>query len=274
MRAWLRACVVGGLIFGSACAPRQHQHSTATVTLALVHATIIDVAAGTRLPDMTVLITGNRITDVGPSRSIRIPGGARQIDLRERFLIPGLWDMHVHALFDTIALSTMLPALLANGVTGIRDMGGNVAVMRRARAEQRAGRLVAPRLVASGAVLDGPQPVDPDISFAIRDSAGAVAAVDSLARAGADFIKVYTLLPPDGFYAAVAEARRLGLPVAGHIPFGVSDVAAAPLMRSVEHMRVETGGFCTPTTRAACDSAFAAFRAHHTWQTPTLAVRQ
>jgi hypothetical protein len=88
-------------------------------------------------------------------------------------------------------------------------------------------------------------------------------------RAGAD-----TLLAPDAFYAAAARARRAGLPVAGHVPDGVSDVAAASVMRSIEHMRVETGGFCTPDTRSACDSTFAALRAHHTWQTPTLAVRK
>jgi imidazolonepropionase-like amidohydrolase len=267
--ACVHVTVLGTIGCGARTLPEQDH-----AALALTHATVIDVASGTPRHNMTVLISGNRIRAVGPTGDVAVPLGARQLDLSGRVLIPGLWDMHVHALFDSMALSTMLPAFLANGVTGIRDMGGSVAVMRRARTAQQAGQLTAPRMVASGAVLDGPQPVDPDISFAIHDSAGAAAIVDSLARAGADFIKVYTLLPPEAFYAAAAAARRRGLPLAGHIPHGVSDVAAAPLMRSVEHMRVETGGFCTPTTRAVCDSAFAAFRAHHTWQTPTLSVRK
>jgi predicted amidohydrolase len=266
---------LGVLLYAvGACSGSAANTTPADSSFALVNATVVDVANGALQDSMTVVIRGNRIRALGPSTRIRVPSGARQLNLQGRFLIPGLWDMHVHALFDPIALRTMFPVLLANGVTGIRDMGGGIAVMSQARRELMVGTLTGPRIIASGVVLDGPQPVDPDISIAIRDSADVVRAVDSLARAGANFIKVYTLLSPAAFAAAGARARQLGLPIAGHIPHGVSEISAATVMRSVEHMRVETGGFCTPATRHECDPIFAAFRSNHTWQTPTLTARE
>ncbi len=90
-----------------------------------------------------------------------------------------------------------------------------------------------------------------------------------------DFIKVYTLLPAPAFRAVMAEASRRGLRVSGHVPADISPVEAAEAgMQSIEHMRAELGGYCTRATEAACAPAIAAFRAHGTWQVPTLAVRR
>src|SRR5262245_61195668 len=88
--------------------------------LVLTHITIIDVAGGAPKPDMTVVITVAHITDLGEAGKISVPQGGRVIDAGGKFLIPGLWDMHVHWYFrDTLTLFT------ANGVTGIRQMFGN-----------------------------------------------------------------------------------------------------------------------------------------------------
>ena len=241
------------------------------------HASVIDVAAGRILRDHAVLVRGDHIERIGPDAAVSadVAAPATRIDAEGRYLIPGLWDMHVHALWDPIVTTTVLPLMVTDGITGARDMGGTLEVLRRVRAEVAAGTLRAPRLVAAGPILDGPDPVDPSVSIGIGTPAAATAAVATLAAAGVDFIKVYTLLPAPAFRAVVAEAQRRGLRVSGHVPAEVTPVeAAAAGMASIEHMRAELGGFCTRATEAVCAPIIAAFRTHGTWQVPTLAVRR
>lgn len=241
------------------------------------HATVVDVASGRLLRDHAVLVRGDLIERVGPDADVSadVAGATTRIDAGGRYLIPGLWDMHVHALWDPIVTTTVLPLMVTDGITGVRDMGGTLEVLRRVRAEIDAGTLRAPRVVAAGPILDGPEPVDPSVSIAIDSPAAATAAVATLAAAGVDFIKVYTLLPAPAFRAVVADAQRRGLRVSGHVPADITPVeAAAAGMASIEHMRAELGGFCTRATEAACVPIIAAFRAHGTWQVPTLSVRR
>lgn len=235
------------------------------------HVTVVDVMSGTLLPDRTIAIRGDTIVSVHDASREGL-AGARVIDGSGLYAIPGLWDMHVHVLWADSMPEALLPGFVARGVTGVRDMGGTAEGLLAAPALERAG-IAMPRVVASGPVLDGPEPVDPSISFAVADSADAVAAVDSLHALGADFVKVYTLLPPDAFFAAAARARELGLPLAGHLPGDVSlaDAAAAG-MRSIEHLREEIEVFCHRAEPAACADEIATLRAHDVWQTPTLVV--
>jgi len=157
----------------------------------------------------------------------------------------------------------------------VRDMGGTLAVLDLVRAGVRAGAVRAPRIIAAGPILDGPKPVDPSVSLAISNAAEARAAVATLARAGVDFIKVYTLLPAPAFRAVIQEAASRGLRVGGHVPADITPVeAAAAGMWSIEHMRTELGGYCTRATAAACEPIIGAFRKYGTWQVPTLAVRR
>ena len=176
-----------------------------------------------------------------------------RIDAGGRHLIPGLWDMHVHALWDPIVTTTVLPLMLTQGVTGMRDMrrhaGGRCGRCGRDRARARCGRRASSRRVA---ILDGPEPVDPSVSLAIGRPPMRAAAV-ATAAARVDFIKVYTLLPAPAFRAVIQEAARQGLRVRGHVPGAVTPMeAAAAGMWSIEHMRTELGGYCTRATAAAC----------------------
>ncbi len=223
----------------------------------------------------TVVVRYGTIVQVGPSAEVEIPAGATVVDGRGEFLIPGLWDMHVHALWAADVPATFLPLFVAHGVTGVRDMGGTLDVLAQARDDVRMDRYPAPRLVASGMILDGPEPVHPEVSIAVADAADARRAVERLARADVDFLKVYTLLPAEAFEAVVAEAAVRSLPVAGHVPAAVGPVAAAEAgMRSVEHTMNELDGFCAREEPEACDPIVAAFREHGTWQVPVLAVER
>ena len=168
--------------------------------------TIVDVVAGRLAPHMTVTVLESRIVGVGPAGSMPAPRDARVIEGDGRFLIPGLWDMHSHSLWDAATMPTFLSLYVTQGVTGIRDMGGNLAVLSAFRDSLTRGSPAWPRVVASGAVLDGPKPAQPDISIAVADAASAEAAVDSLARAGVNFVKVYTLLLRDAYSLWISRA--------------------------------------------------------------------
>jgi imidazolonepropionase-like amidohydrolase len=244
----------------------------ADTALAITHVTVVDVAAGQPVADRTVVVRGGRILRVGAAPGMVIPAGATVVDGRGKFLIPGLWDMHVHALFDAEVARSFLPAFVSYGVTGVRDMGGKINVMRAARFAVQAGTLPGPRIIAAGAILDGPQPVDPTVSLAVGTPEDARAAVDSLAAYGADFIKVYTLLPRAAYFAVLREAARLHLPVAGHVPADVTTREAADSgQRSIEHLRDEVEPLCAAVD-AACDRLLDTLRAHGTWLVPTLVV--
>jgi imidazolonepropionase-like amidohydrolase len=269
--------LVSALAFG-ACTRREAQSAADAAPppepyVAITHVTVVDVVNGVLVPGQNVVVRGGRIVSVGDTLAVSVPPRAEVVDGRGRFLIPGLWDMHVHALFNAEVARTFLPAFVANGVTGVRDMGGKLDVLRAARWAVLAGTLVGPRIVAAGVILDGPLPVDSAVSLAVATPEAGTAAVDSLARAGADFIKVYTLLPRDAYFAVLREAARLHLPVAGHVPAGVTTLEAADSgQRSIEHLRDEVDPLCVAATAPACTRLLEVLRLHRTWLVPTLVV--
>jgi imidazolonepropionase-like amidohydrolase len=151
-RALIRALVAAAalaLFFAAARAGAVRQQPA----LAFTHVTIIDGASPTPRRDQTVVVRGNRIVSVAPSRSARPPADARVVEGRGKFLIPGLWDMHVHTA--TIAAREVLPLYVANGVTGVRDMAGDWPTITELRDEIARGALTGPRILASGPYLEG-----------------------------------------------------------------------------------------------------------------------
>jgi imidazolonepropionase-like amidohydrolase len=195
---------------------------------------VVDVAAGRTLPDQTVLITGSRITAVGPSSDVRAPRGARTIPGNGKYLIPGLWDLHVH-LWQVG--EPVLPVLVAYGITGVRDMGGDFQALAGWRRRIAADSLVGPDLVLSGPRLDGPPAKAAIDRLLLTTPAAATAAVDSLATLGVDFLKIYEGLPSDAFFAVAREARAKKLPFAGHVPRAVGALTASDSgQASIEHI--------------------------------------
>jgi imidazolonepropionase-like amidohydrolase len=236
--------------------------------LVFVHATVIDATGAPAQPDATVVITGNRITAVGKTTELPAPTNAHIIDATGKFLIPGLWDMHVHWY-----AKEYLPLFIANGVTGVRIMWG-MPEHHQWRKEIAQGSLLSPRLLIASAIIDGPNPTWPGSDTASNAVEGR-AAVLKAKQEDADFVKVYSGLPRDAYFAIVDEAKKQGLPVEGHVPASISAAeASAAGQKSIEHLN-QLLPPCTVDdvfNPAKADPLFAEFKANHTWQCPTLTV--
>jgi hypothetical protein len=227
---------------------------------------VIDVATGGTHTDNTVLVAGNRITYAGPAAGATIPSAATVIDGRGKFLIPGLWDMHVHGflhLFSDFAG----PLMIANGVTGARDMGYHIDTTLRWKTDIAAGREIGPRLVA-GARVDGPVTKVRFVAHVVTIEDG-VRAVDTLAKKKdgsrrADFIKTHSWIPRAAYFGLVSESKKLGVPFEGLVPYSVSVVEASDSgQRSIEHeddlMRACTSRDSLLRSRFADTSTIAAY---------------
>ncbi|MGA9246700.1 MAG: amidohydrolase family protein [Candidatus Acidiferrales bacterium] len=215
---------------------------TKSMTLAITHVTVIDTTGGPARPDMTVLINGNRVTEVGKSGKIRVPKHAQVVIASGKFLIPGLWDMHVHWYEKDY-----LPLFIANGVTGIRIMWG-MPMHHQWRKEIEAGQLPGPHMLIASPLVDGPKPVWPG-SIKVANASEARQAVIQAKRDGDDFIKVYSLLPRDAYFAIADESKKQGIPFEGHVPISVSaEEASNAGQKSIEHL---TGVLPACSNRAA-----------------------
>jgi imidazolonepropionase-like amidohydrolase len=247
-RGLLVAGAATGLAGAAAAAAGPAAAAPRRAGTALTHVTVIDPASGRVLEDVTVLVRGDEIAEVG--EHVRLDG-ATVVDLRGRFVIPGLADMHTHAQAEGID-----PGLyVANGVTTVREMSGSPLVHGwRPRIE--AGTLLGPRYTIGSRIVDGlPSIWNPEWLDVVQvgDAASARAAVrDEVAR-GADFVKVYSRLPREAYRALAAEAHRQGVPFAGHCPDAVALEEAADLgQASVEHL------FWTPFETSGKEAAIRA----------------
>lgn len=269
---WLKAGLVVLLVLLTACHRAATRQALAPDSYAIEHVTVIDVASGELHPDSTIVWNGTQISQIGPSAKVSVREAARVIDGTHRFVIPGLWDMHSHSLWSEDAMQRFLPLYVAHGVTGIRDMGGRLDLLAAYREQRAKDAAALPDVIAAGQVLDGADPVSPEISIAVPDRSAASAAVATLQRAGADFIKVYTLLEREPYFAVMQAAARLDLNVVGHVPASVTvEEAVLAGQASIEHLRDELEPLvCTPEVAGDCKRMAALFREHRTWQVPTL----
>jgi imidazolonepropionase-like amidohydrolase len=275
------------LCFGAAS---HAQKPAANNLLVLSNVTVVDVRTGALHPEQTVIVERNRIASVEPSKSAKYLRNAPIVDCRGLFLIPGLWDMHVHLVFGDWfpdARDISLPLFIANGVTGVRDMGSELDIVQAWRSEIAAGRLIGPRIYTSGPMLDGPKPRFPS-SVAIATPEDAHRAVADLKQRGADFIKLQSQIPREAVFAIAEEARKQQIPFEGHVPDSVRATEMSEAgMRSFEHLigifegsspneddflkggKTE-GKFLATYDAARAASLAAILTKNQTWQCPTL----
>jgi imidazolonepropionase-like amidohydrolase len=207
-------------------------------TLTITHVTIIDTVTGKTQPNTTVMVQGNRITAIAPSTSMVAKAG-QIVDGTGEFLIPGLWDMHTHIYFDSTAADgtdLVLPLFLANGITGVRDMGSKLDDVLEARDRIAAHILLGPRMVVSGPMLDGPKSTYKAV-IPIATPEDGRKAVDMLKNRGADFVKVQSGVPREAYFAIAEEAKKVGIPFEGHVPDAVrASEAVAAGQVTFEHL--------------------------------------
>jgi hypothetical protein len=217
--------------------------------IAFTHVTVIDATGAPAKPDRTVIVTGNHIAALGKAENVTVPANAQVINAKNKFMIPGLWDMHTHAFIrsrKSFPLYVMY-LFVANGVTGIRDMGspgfpddfGDYPYLQDVEWRQaiNEGAILGPHLSLSLSVVNGPHvPGYPRAWAPVADAAQAHEEVIYLKKLGADGIKEYDQLSRDAYYALADEAKKQGLPFAGHVPILISAAEASDAgQRSLEH---------------------------------------
>jgi tetratricopeptide (TPR) repeat protein len=228
MRKKLILGLLSSFLFSFSCARQNPVEAQAM--LIITHATIIDTAGGLNQTDMMVFITGGRITDIKPSAEVRPPKGVQVIDAAGKFLIPGLWDMHVH-WYD----SRYLPLFIANGITGVRQMWG-FPVHFQWREEIAKGLLLGPRQAIAGTPIDGPKPFYPG-TISVGNDNEARQAVRQVKESGADFIEVDRGLPREAYFAVADESRKLRISFAGGVPYSVRAAEASKAgQKSIEYL--------------------------------------
>jgi hypothetical protein len=282
--------------------------SSQPAAIAITHVTVIDATGAAAQPDSTVVVSGGRISAVGPANKIAIPSGATVVDGAGKFLIPGLADMHIHLTGAGEPIGSrefILPLLIANGITTVRDMGGKVEYLKELRAEIGSGKRVGPQIFFTGPYLDG-NPPSFQPSIVVQTAAEATATVQKLKGEGVDFIKVQSRLQPEAYYAIARESHRLGIRFLGHVPDSITAAAASDAgQSSIEHLtgvllgcstreeelrqrklellplketdaqvlarnRVWTKDLLDSYSQQKAADLFQKFCANHTWQVPTL----
>lgn len=217
--------------------------SAETPPLAIDHVTIVDVRTSELRADQRVMIQNGKITRITRGGEGDLPPGTKNIDGAGKFLIPGLWDMHVHLTF---AGETSLPVLVKNGVTSVRDMGGDFEVVQGMRKRIAAGEIIGPRIFTPGPMLESPRFVqaaakltNEDLTrtrIAVPDPASAAGVLDHLKAMGVDFVKIRNAANKPTYLAIVEETKRHGLTLVGHLPPVVSYAEASDAgQKSIEH---------------------------------------
>jgi len=225
-----------------ACAPKLENNSPITV---IENATLIDAQNGLR-KNMDVILQGDTIESVGQNLTDEIEASiVTLIDGTGKFLIPGLWDAHVHLTYTPgLDHETFFPLSIAHGVTSLRDTGGHLNLLAPAQAAAKADD-TSPDLYISGPLIDGTlrvydgqRPSNPDISIGAATPEDGIKIVDQLVDAGVDFIKAYEMLDSETFGAITERAKFHGLPVSAHSPLSMTAQEASNSgVGDMQHLR-------------------------------------
>ena len=245
---------------------------------AITHVTVVDIRSGATRPDLTVLIRDGRIASILDAGAA-VPKDARVIPGRGRYLIPGLTDAMVHLSWTT---ASALPLLVANGITSVVDLGGDLAEIDGWRTRIATGSLVGPRILRAGPMVNGQKFNRYQLLAGGPDDARGV--VRTLKQVGVDLIKIHRRLPREAYFAVLDEARRQGLMVVGHIPMTVHPEEASDsgqvvfthtetLFEGTFSTAIKDGNLAGAIRRfreGPADSLFARFARNRNAEIPTL----
>jgi len=197
--------------------------------VALIGATVFDGTSSQPQVDQVIIVRNDKIEAIGSRAEADVPRRMRTVDLKGKFIVPGLIDGHVHLQRWTLA------RFLAAGVTSVRDVHGPFDSIIALREQANLGAITSPRIFSAGAMIDA-APATYSDAFVVGGANEARKAVDRLAVTGVDYVKTYTRITPELMRAIVDEAQTFGLRVTGHL--GLIDAVTAGDMgvRSIEHM--------------------------------------
>jgi len=207
--------------------------------IAITHVNVIDATGSHVQPDMTVVIEGEKIAELAESSRIALARDALVIDGAGKFLIPGLVDSHVHVTGSgepNGSREFIVPLLVANGITTVRDMGGYLESLKPLREDIKRGKRVGPAIFFAGPYLDG-SPPSFEPSLVVTNATLAAEDVRTLVQQGVDFIKVQSILGRDAYFAIAAAAKREKITFVGHVPDRVVAAEASDAgQKSIEHL--------------------------------------
>ncbi len=206
---------------------------------------VVDVKEGSLLEaKKDIWIKGDKIVEIEDHNEQTENSNVKIIDGSGNYVIPGLWDMHAHPDDpemwrmdpDGASRDQLMPLFVLYGVTGIRDMAGSMEVIKKWRTKIKSKELIGPDIVACGPLIDGPNPMW-DGSVGIADLNRVKPMIDSLKNSGADFLKIYSLLPDSIYFELSKYAKQIDFPHVGHVPLTVSTAEASIAgMKSQEHL--------------------------------------
>ena len=229
-------------LFSYGCSNNKENSSEQSIIFENVN--IIDAVEGLRA-NQTVIIKGNKIAIIKNAKKIRNPSNSLIIDGAGKYLIPGLWDAHVHLSYNRDIEDVMFPLFIVNGITSIRDTGGHMDLLKRLVKKSKELNGISPRVFIAGPLIDGvPSVYDgssrgmPNLAIGAATVEDVIRIVDSLSEEGVNQIKAYEMLSPEVFEALLKRAKEKGLLVTGHVPLSMDVVEASNLgLRGMEHMR-------------------------------------
>ena len=232
MKAFLTALVCLAAVISADAKPK-----AGSETLIFTNVNVVNTRNGGIEQGVTVVISKDRITGVGRVGFVPERRNLQIINANGKYLIPGMWDMHVHSAFVSPAWDekAIYPLYIANGVTGVRDMGGDPDVLDRRRSRIENGELLAPHLFVAGPFLAGGK--SDQQTIAVNTPEEARRAVDAVKGRGEDFVKILSNVPRDSYFAIADQARRQKIPFVGHVPSSVSvSEAVTAGQGSIEHL--------------------------------------
>src|SRR5882724_2237383 len=232
MKAFLTALVCLAAVISADAKPK-----AGSETLIFTNVNVVNMRDGRIEQGVTVVISKDRITGVGKVGFVPERRNLQIINANGKYLIPGMWDMHVHSAFVSPAWDekAIYPLYIANGVTGVRDMGGDPDVLDRRRSRIENGELLAPHLFVAGPFLAGGK--SDQQTIAVNTPEEARRAVDAVKGRGEDFVKILSNVPRDSYFAIADQARRQKIPFVGHVPSSVSvSEAVTAGQGSIEHL--------------------------------------
>jgi imidazolonepropionase-like amidohydrolase len=205
---------------------------------------IIDAQNGLQ-KNRTVVIKGDRIVKIAPSAELTLSSSNNIIDGTGKYMIPGLWDAHVHFAYIEDIAPRMFDLFLTYGITSVRDTGGKLEFVKQWKDRSLSQPTDAPRVMIAGPLLDGmpnvydgSSPGRPPLSVGAGSVVEAKKIALDLIEEGVDLLKAYEMLTPDQFVAVVELAKQNGLKITGHVPLSMDVISASNAgLSSMEHLR-------------------------------------